>query len=162
MLEAEAGRSEAPLALALDAAYWDHYLNAMVLDPGCREALTAWREAGLRLAWVTDMVTAQQLRKLVALGLTDAADFVVTSEEAGAEKPQPAAVDLALFKLGVPANDAWLIGDSRPRDVGAARARGLRAVWFRRGPDEEAGPAPDHTVDDWFALRVLVEQALRG
>lgn len=160
MLETAAGRTDPALALALDTAYWDQYDAAMKLDPGCAEALQAWRAAGLRLAWVTDMTTPQQLRKLLALGLAQAAEVMVTSEEAGADKPHPSVLDLALFHLRVPVSQAWLIGDSRARDVGAARARGMTSVWFRRGQSDEAGPQPHHTVDDWPALQALVEQAL--
>jgi putative hydrolase of the HAD superfamily len=108
------------------------------------------------------MTTEQQLVKLLALGLRDMAEFIVTSEEAGAEKPNPAGVDLALARLGVPASGAWLVGDSLQRDVAAARARGLTAVWFRRGQVDEPGQSPDYVVDDWFALLALVEQAHSG
>lgn len=162
MLETATGRTDPAWALALDTAYWDHYLATMERDPGCYEALLAFRDAGLRLAWVTDMTTEQQLGKLLALGLGEMAEFLFTSEEAGAEKPDPTGVDLALARLGVAASETWLVGDSLHRDVGAARARGLTAVWFRRGQAAGDGPAPDHTVDNWFALRALVEQARRG
>jgi putative hydrolase of the HAD superfamily len=162
MLETALARTDPAWALALDTAYWDHYLETMERDPGCYETLLAFREAGLRLAWLSDMLTEQQLVKLLALGLGDLAEFIITSEEAGAEKPDPAGVDLALARLGVPAADAWLVGDSLQRDVGAARARGLTAVWFRRGQAAGPGPTPDHVVDDWFALRALVEEARRG
>ncbi len=162
MLETAQGRTDAAWALALDAAYWDQYFHHMELDPGCREALLAFRAAGLRLAWVSDMLTEQQLAKVLALGLGDMVEFLITSEEAGAEKPDPAGVDLALACLGVPAAEAWLVGDSLHRDVGAAHARGLTAVWLRRGQADEHGPTPDHIVDDWFALRTLVENARRA
>ncbi len=162
MLEVVEGRTDASWSLALDSAYWDAYYEALALDPGCYEALLAFREAGLRLAWVSDFTTEQQLVKLLALGLGDVVELLVTSEEAGAEKPDPAGVDLALARLGVTATEAWMVGDSPHRDVGVARARGLTAVWMRRSNAEEEGPAPDHTVDDWFALRALVEQARHG
>ena len=162
MLEGVQGRTQAAWVLALDAAYWDAYYEALVLDEGCYEALLAFGNAGLRMAWVSDFTTEHQLVKLLALGLGDLVDFVVTSEEAGAEKPHPASVDLALARLGVVPGEAWLVGDSLHRDVGAARARGLTAVWLRRGHVDDEGPAPDHTVDGWPALRALVERAARG
>jgi FMN phosphatase YigB (HAD superfamily) len=162
MLESALGRTDPAWTLALDSAYWDAYYEALVLDPGCYEALLAFQNAGLRLAWVSDFTTEQQMVKLLALGLAHLVEFLITSEEAGAEKPNAAGVDLALARLGVTAADAWLVGDSRDRDVGAARARGLTAVWFRRGQEDGHGPAPDHTVDDWPALQALVEKARRG
>lgn len=161
MLEAVDGRTDAAWVLALDTAYWDAYYAALAPDAGCCDALLAFSQLGLRLAWVSDFTTEHQLVKLLALGLGDRVELLVTSEEAGVEKPHPAGVDLALARLGVPAAEAWMVGDSRHRDVGVARARGLTAVWLRRDQTDEAGPAPDHTVTDWFALRTLVEQAAR-
>ncbi len=161
-LETALGRTDAAWTLALDSAYWDAYYENLALDDGCYEALLSFKNLGVRMAWVSDFTSEHQLVKLLALGLDDLVEFLVTSEEAGAEKPQPAGVDLALAKLGVPAEAAWLVGDSLARDAGAARARGLTAVWLRRGQAEEGGPPPDHAVEDWPALRALVEQAARG
>ncbi len=162
MLETALGRTDAAWTLALDAAYWDAYYEALVLDPGCYEVLLAFQNAGLRLAWVSDFTTEHQLVKLLALGLGDLVEFLITSEEAGAEKPDPAGVDLALARLGVAPSETWMVGDSLARDVGAARARGLTAVWFRRGQADEPGPAPDHSVDDWPGLQALVDKARVG
>jgi putative hydrolase of the HAD superfamily len=137
----------------------------MVPDPGCPALLRDLRAAGLRLAWVSDFTTERQILKLQALGLAEAADCLVTSEEAGAEKPDPRIVDLALNRLRADATQTWLVGDNVLRDVGAASARGIAAVWLRREPaaatDLPTSGGPDAIVDDWPALRALWEQAAR-
>ena len=96
----------------------------------------------MRLAWVTNFTTERQVHKLIALGLADAADFLVTSEEVGADKPDPRIVRRALELLGVVPDDAMLVGDNEVEDGGAAAAAGVRFVHFR----------PEMT---WHDLRAL-------
>lgn len=160
-LEQLLGEARPTLALALYDAYWGAFLRDLEPDPGAREALLAFREAGVRLALVTDLTLHIQLRKLQRLGLEDLGLQLVTSEEAGREKPERAPFDLALAKLGVaPGRDVWMVGDSLRADVAGARSLGLLAVWFRRGAARDAAPAgpeaPDAVVEDWVALRRLV------
>ena len=163
MFEAAHGASRLAATCLLHDAYWRGYFAAMQLDPGCAGLLAAWRAAGVRLAWVSDFTTERQFLKLQALGLEESADFLLTSEEAGAEKPNPRIVELALQRLDVAPAQAWLVGDSIARDVAAAQACGLMPVWFNRQPDAPSGsPPPDLVVEDWHALRALWKQALGG
>ncbi|MFO0810367.1 MAG: HAD-IA family hydrolase [Gemmataceae bacterium] len=124
------GCSKLRTALTLHDAYWRGYFAAMTLRPGCAELLTDLRHAGVRLAWVTNFTTERQIHKLIALGLDEAAEYLVTSEEAGADKPDPRVVGRALALLGVTAEDAVLVGDNEIEDGGAARAAGVPFVWF--------------------------------
>lgn len=160
-LERLVGHPAPAQALALYDAYWDAYLEGLEADPGAHEALLAFRAAGILLAFVTNLTTHIQLRKLERLGLGALAAQLVTSEEVGREKPAPAVFELALGKLGLtPSADVWVVGDSVSADVAGARQLGLRAVWFRRGPQvapgEHGGASrPDAVVTDWAALRAL-------
>jgi len=157
-LERLTGEARPTLALALYDAYWDGYLADLKPDPDAREALLAFREAGLRLAFVTDLTAHDQLRKLRRLGLEELGVQLVTSEEAGREKPDRAPFDLALAKLGLTASrEVWMIGDSLTSDVAGARQLGLFTVWLRRSATQDVvGPPPDAVVGDWAALRRLV------
>ena len=73
----------------LHDAYWRGYFEAMRRDEDCLEVLTACRATGMKLVWVTNFTTERQILKLQALGLTEITDGLITSEEAGAEKPDP-------------------------------------------------------------------------
>jgi HAD superfamily hydrolase (TIGR01509 family) len=160
MLERAAGVSgRLSAALHLHEAYWRGYFTQLRPDPGCAGLLADWRAAGIRLAWVSDFSLEQQARKLCALGLEEAAEVLVTSEEAGVEKPHPRPIQLALSRIGVPPDCAWLVGDSLERDVAGAHACGLAAVWFRRGQGAAAAgqPVPDAAVSSWAELRALWE-----
>ena len=82
-------------------------------------------------------MTAQiQLRKLVLLGLDHLIDFVVTSEEAGVDKPHAPIFALALEKAQCQSTEAIMVGDSFSHDVMGACAVGIRSVWIHRNPNQ--------------------------
>ena len=70
---------------------------------------------------------------LHGLGITEFLQFVVTSGEFGAEKPDPAIFQTAVARLGLAPDQVLHVGDSLQDDVRGAQAAGLRAVWLRRG-----------------------------
>lgn len=92
--------------------------------------LTAWRQAGLRLAVVSNF-DSRLHGLLQALGLMAQLDAVVISSEVGAAKPDPRPLQLALATLELTPDQAWHIGDS-PDDVAAARGAGVRCVRIDR------------------------------
>jgi putative hydrolase of the HAD superfamily len=156
MLETRHGETRAAPALRLDEAYWRGYLGAMQLDAGCRELLAEQTARGVRIAWVTNFTTRRQLDKLARLGLDAVGALLVTSEEAGAEKPDPRGVALALERLGVAAGDAWMVGDDPIEDVQAALAGGVTMVLKPRGR-ATGDCGAHHVVDSWSGLRALIE-----
>ncbi len=92
--------------------------------------LEAWREAGLRLAVVSNFDSRLD-GLLEGLGLGRWLEVVVVSSRAGAAKPSPEPFHQALTALGLPAEQAWHVGDS-PEDRAGARAAGLRCLLVRR------------------------------
>lgn len=153
MTEAESGRSDLGATERLHAAYWRAYHTEMRIEPGCCETLAALRARGMKLCWVSNFTTGQQVQKLGVLGLLDAANFLVTSEEALADKPDARIFALALEKLGVTAAQAWLLGDDPHDDIAGGKAAGLTTVWLRRGAGQAAA---DHAIDNWLELLDLL------
>jgi putative hydrolase of the HAD superfamily len=92
--------------------------------PGARDACRELAAAGLKLAVVSNWDIGLH-DHLEDLGLGALVDVIVTSAEAGAPKPSPAAFDLALARLGVNAARAVHVGDAADDEEGA-RAAGLR------------------------------------
>lgn len=156
MVETAMGRTDAPATFRLHESYWDGYVPAMKPDPGAVELLRDLRDRGVLLAWVSNFTTERQMLKLRALGLEGVANFVLTSEEAGEEKPSPRVIDLALAKLGVAPSEAWLVGDDEDADIGAARARGMTIVCLRRD-GQRSEVAADHVVGSWDEIRRLLD-----
>ena len=66
------------------------------------------------------------------LGLEPYLDFVVTSEEAGADKPNPPIFRAALRRAGVDASEAIHVGDQYKIDVVGARGLGINPILIDR------------------------------
>ena len=135
----------APIGRApeMAALYWSVLLDAMRPFPGAAEALDGLRAMGLAVGVGTNMTADYQFAKLERLGLMERVDFLVTSEEAGAEKPDPRLFALCAEKAGCAMEACAFVGDSLKGDVLGALAAGMRAVWFRPDPlpeDEAAAP----------------------
>lgn len=122
-------------AVVLDDVYWSSLLSAITPFPGVMEFMTGLRERGVRLGTGSDMTTNWQLKKLHKLGLLDLLDFVVTSEEAGVEKPDKRLFELCRRKAGCQAEECLFIGDNLDKDVLGAQRAGMQALWFQ--PDRE-------------------------
>jgi len=155
MVESVRHRSDTDLALALSRAYWHAYLQAMpaLLDPHAERLLTRLREAGLRLGLVTDMLAEVQFEKLRLLGLSRLFDVVVTSEEAGADKPAQEVMSMALAKLCTLGPETLMVGDNPERDGKAAQAAGLAFAWLCRGSVWPMGQAePSVKIGDFSEL----------
>jgi len=103
------------------AAFVDGFVAAMRFEllPDAGAALQKLRRHGLAVAVVSnwDVGLAQHLG---GLGLGDVT--VVTSAQAGAPKPDPAAFAVALELLGVQASRALHVGDSDADEAGASAA----------------------------------------
>ena len=108
------------------AAFVDGFVSALRFEvlPGAREAVERLRRLGLALAVVSnwDVGLPEHLERL---GIAHLFSTVVTSAEAGAAKPDPAAFRLALDRLGVEPGRALHVGDEAEDAEGAAAA-GMR------------------------------------
>ena len=125
-------RLQKPLyhAAVLNDLYWNHFLDVMEPFPQVGEALTLLREAGLRTGVCSDMTADWQLKKLHRLGLLEKLDFVVTSEEAGVEKPHPDIFRLSARKAHCAPEECLFLGDNRNKDIKGALGAGMGALWF--------------------------------
>jgi putative hydrolase of the HAD superfamily len=113
------------LALDFEQTYWREFLVNARLYPGIREFLQQLKSTEIKTANITDLTAQIQFRKMVYFGLDDFFDFVVTSEEAGCDKPDIRPFTLALKKLKVSPEDVWMIGDSIACDVVGAKEANL-------------------------------------
>ncbi|MBQ6594693.1 MAG: HAD family hydrolase [Clostridia bacterium] len=130
MLE-ETGR---PISYAkrMSDHYWSTLLDNMTISPGARETLERLREMGCVVGIGTDMTCERQFDKLERLELIGYIDFLVSSEEAGIEKPAKRMFDLCAKKAKCDPGECLFVGDDPKKDVlGACRA-GMRAAWYRR------------------------------
>ena len=124
--------------LELYEIYWGTFLRVIKPYPGAMEVLAHLHNNGVRTGICTDMTAHIQHRKLAALGFSTYLDAMVSSEEAGVEKPNPKIFHQCLRKLKVEPQQALFIGDSFERDVCGAHAAGIIPFWL----NTENRPAP--------------------
>ena len=124
----------AAIVPGLVAVFSTHTPTVLAPYPGFDDALAAVR-AIVPVACVTDGNPRIQRAKLRSLGLADAFDVVIFSDELGREfrKPHVAPFERALRELGVPAARAVHIGDRPGKDVVGAVKAGMRAVRVHTG-----------------------------
>jgi putative hydrolase of the HAD superfamily len=113
-------------------ALWRHFAGpaAWRVRDGAGEALEALRAGGIRRAVVSNFDL--RLHGLLAkLGLAALLDAVVLPADAGAAKPDPAPLRLALARVGCAPEDAVFVGDDPERDLAPARRLGMHAIDVR-------------------------------
>ncbi len=130
-------RSALPHALEVYGGYWEAFLAVMRLDAGAEEFLDAI--ASRPVCLVTDLTAHIQHRKIRRLGLERWVNRLVTSEEAGREKPDPEIFRLGLEKIGCNPAAACMIGDDYRKDILGAVGCGIRAFWINRSGERRDG-----------------------
>lgn len=126
-------------AAHFERVYGEIYRTSRRPVEGAGEFVTALRR-NHRIAIVTNNLTAEQTAKLTQCGLEDLIDVVITSEDVGFAKPNPAIFDVALRAAGARPEEAVMVGDSWENDVVGALNAGIAPVWFNRfGARRRAG-----------------------
>ena len=103
--------------------------------PGVIEGLNALREAGFRLACVTNKAEAFTLPLLRATGLFDYFDIVLSGDSLPKKKPDPMPLLHACTHFDILPHEMLLIGDSL-NDAEAARAAGCHVFCVPYGYNE--------------------------
>ena len=125
--------------------YGDGAHETYAVFPEARRFLsTAREEYGLVVGCLSNADERYRTHVLPSLGLSAAVDFVLTSRDAGHEKPDARAFEMAV-EMGAAAAAAakgeaaaamerWVhVGDSEAKDVAGAEAAGMHAVLLDRG-----------------------------
>jgi putative hydrolase of the HAD superfamily len=126
--------------------------------PGAVETLRALRERGARMALITNGTAQFQRRKIERFGLKPYFELILIEGEFGAGKPEEVVYRHVLERLGVPAREAWMVGDNLEWDVAAPQRLGLTGVWVdRAGTGLAAGSAvrPDRVIREFRELADL-------
>jgi putative hydrolase of the HAD superfamily len=131
LYENYAGYTNAEFALNMETLYWDVFLTEMTWYPGAKEFIESGLGRGIKFCIVTDLTAQIQLQKFLHLGLQNLVHFLLSSEEAGIEKPNPYIFELALEKLKLSASDVIMIGDSLEKDIKGAENLGIKAYLIK-------------------------------
>lgn len=140
MEAAVAGLDDAPAPARLVAELVERELAATTLVDGADAALDALADHPLGV--LTNGVPDLQRAKLERVGVADAFDAVVASNDVGAVKPDPEI--FAAARERIDADRHVMIGDDREGDVAGAREAGFEAIHV--DPTETVATVPDLTA----------------
>jgi len=161
MLEIMGLGSQVLLALDFEQTYWRTFLSNSVLFDDVKELLDDVRMLGIPTAIVTDLTAQIQFRKVVYFGLDHYFDYIVTSEEAGFDKPHEAPFQIALEKMRPKGDCIWMIGDNPVNDIRGAREK-INAVTLQKFHEGTSIGAdlnqPDAAFEHFGQLRKLIAQ----
>jgi HAD superfamily hydrolase (TIGR01549 family) len=159
MLEMMDLGSQVLLALDFEQTYWRTFLSNAILFDGVKELLDDVRLLGIPTAIVTDLTAQIQFRKVVYFGLDHYFDYIVTSEEAGFDKPHKAPFNIALEKMQVKGNRIWMIGDNPINDIFGAK-KCIDATTLQKvssdTPEGIGECAPHASFKNYSELRSLI------
>lgn len=117
-------------AREMDVLYWETLMDSMRPFPGTLEGLARLKELGYTVGIGTNMTADRQYDKLERMGLGPFIDFMVTSEEINAEKPDARLFHCCAEKAGCESRECVFVGDNLNMDVYGALSAGMHAVWF--------------------------------
>jgi phosphoglycolate phosphatase len=145
-------------ALAFFMEYYGaHDLDYTTLYPGVHESLDRFRDAGKRMAVLTNKPTPMSRHILEGLGVGAHFFRILGGNSFEQKKPHPIGVETLMREAGVDRGRTMMVGDSSV-DVATARNAGIACCGVTYGfqPDSLADPAPDLVVDrmeqfaDWL------------
>lgn len=125
-----------PLQHSIDIynVYWDTFLENIKPFEGIYDLLEKYKD---KICLVTDLTAHIQYRKINTLKLSRYCSAIVTSEEAGREKPHPYMFLQALHKLNIKPNEACMIGDNYQKDIFGAANIGMDTIWLNHENKQE-------------------------
>jgi HAD superfamily hydrolase (TIGR01549 family) len=107
------------------------FFNARDLYPDVRPCMEELNAAGYAVG-IAGNQTERAGRLLLELGLP--ADFILTSDDLGAEKPDVAFFERLIARQDLQPETTAYVGDRFENDILPAQKAGLRGVLLRRGP----------------------------
>jgi len=127
----EKGLPVFPHAHELARLYWDTLIASMRPEPGLTALLSLLKMKGVRVGAATNMTSTVQHEKIIALGLSELMDFMVSSESAGFEKPRKEFFLECARRAGCLPEECAFVGDSERTDAAAAERAGMHGVWYK-------------------------------
>lgn len=147
----------------LSEALFDAVLQA-------EETLVALKKKGFKVGIIANTTVSRErdVRKtLQQLGLESYIDFIVTSVDAGCEKPDAKIFSLALRAAGVNANEAVMVGDRVAKDIVGGNRMGMKTIlfkWNQRYQESVTGQEeqPTYTIRHLTELLGILDQIERS
>ncbi len=114
-----------------ESIYWESFYTKMKVNENALHFLKECKSHDIVVCAVTDMQAHIQIKKLQVLNLINYINLLVSSEEAGIEKPNEKIFSLALKKMRLDKDEVVMIGDSLDKDIKGAENLGIKAIHFK-------------------------------
>jgi putative hydrolase of the HAD superfamily len=137
--------------LATEIADWFTQRRITEMKPfeGAIKTLQVLKDAGVRLALISNGKGETQREKVVLFELEPLFDCIILEGEFGAGKPDQRVFDHALQTLDAQPDETWMVGDNLHWEVAAPQALGMKGVWVDwkgTGLPEGTDVVPDRII----------------
>ncbi len=122
---------DTPLAELLAETFQEKRRRKHIVFPDAEDALEKLK-GRYALGLITNGASDLQREKIEGSGLGRYFDSITISGDIGVGKPDPQIFEAALDSLGASPETAVMVGNSLERDIAAAQAVGIRAIWLNR------------------------------
>ncbi|MCM3359518.1 YjjG family noncanonical pyrimidine nucleotidase [Psychrobacillus sp. MER TA 171] len=145
---------------AVSHKYIENLGREIHLISGVEEMLASL--AGSRLAILTNGFQIAQHARIKSSPLKDVFEAIITSEEAGYQKPQPAIFEYTFKKLEITEKSKVLmVGDSLTSDIQGGNHFGIDTCWFNPNQKENTTTIiPTYEIENWSQLNGIVNGQL--
>lgn len=140
--------------------YWKVFYSTIKRERASTKLLKYLKRKGIKTWIVTDSSNYTQLKKLVHLGIDDKIDIMVSSEEAGMDKPHSSPFLLTAHKLEVLTKECIMVGDNIQKDIDGAQWLGMQGIWINRYHKTPKWIHPRYTVETTDELFVLLKKLI--
>ena len=146
----------------LEEAEWVFWRAAMQVDliDGVRDLLAflATRAMPMGVVSNSSFRSATLVRELERQAVLPYFAFVISSADYGVRKPDPIIFEVALRRLGLPADKVWFAGDNVSYDIEGASGAGIFPVAFNPRGSIPAGVGEHAVITHWEQLPALMER----
>ncbi len=119
------------------------------------------KNKGFKTALITNGYHFLQNRKIDMLGLREAFDEIIVSEDVAIHKPDKRIFLVMAGKLGIEADEMIYVGDNPVNDIEGASSAGCKTIWMKcKSPLIECKIPPDETVNSIEEVPFAVEKII--
>lgn len=152
--------AEAPDHFIFHRIYDEGYGRERRPTPGSTDGVRRLQEQGIPVAVLTNGMRRVQEEKLRTIGFESLVPCLLTSEEAGAAKPDARIFQWALQRTNKTSQAVVMIGDNPVNDIAGALNAGIRAIYYSPATIESTiatqwGPVT--VLSDWKQIPEILE-----
>jgi len=144
------------VAAGLIASNYAEILDkTMDFFPDAEKTLTRLVQKKVKLALLTNGAGESQRGKINRFGLTRFFPICLIEGELGYGKPDRRFFKMAMEKLSVRPEQAWMVGDDLARDIAGAQDAGIFSIWHdygKTGLPEDSKVKPDRIINNLSEL----------